>query len=939
MKLLLVLFMGLFLCTIVDARDSKQGEGNIDSSPEEWRLPVDEIKWVGFSPSDETKSRASAFRGREYHPEISRQLLLLFANEDEDSYIEVRSQRRDKGVILSVESHRRAKIKTLVFKGNKEFTESQLKAAADYKDGVELDKKSIQLIQQRVQAYYNGQSFLASEIKVTYIDNDQTAVFEIAEGKPVLIGNIQISPLVLLENLALRRRYERDMLLLLDIKPGQRVVKEKVLEGIQRLKDWLRDHDFLMAKDPVLETKLMESGKIDLNVRVDYGYRIRFGFRGNTQFSYRELISFVREIKEVSAGTDYLESVKRKIIEAYKEIGLANVQITTLVHEDSAKGIRFVSLVISEGSKIKIRDLKINGINSLSEDEVRDKFASLATRLIQRGFFDESGLNKAGELLAEYLVSNGYLSARLEFSKFEFNQSHTEVSVTLLFNEGVQTMVDDVAISGSKSLSVKDVESALSLERGKPFNIFAFERGLVILKEKYQDLGHLSAQILNEGTESIVKYSRDQSTVKIQLDIDEGPIFRVGVVIVRGNTKTHARVITRELPLKRGDVLTKPLLNEAEDNLRKLNLFSSIVVRTLDAPGEDGEKDILILVEESKPGSIEVAPGYRTDLGLRLALGSTYSNLGGWNRSVSGQLAVNHRLENYHFPELSLSIGFREPYLAGLPLVFTSNLYIYDRQYYSFDANVFRITAGIKKELLKWLTGSFEYSYELVHIYNVHGSQYTSADARTDLIGAVIPGLTVDTRNDHFNPTRGFHSVNRFELATRFLGSDQNVGYYKATSMNSTYLKLWDDWVLALAANFGYERSDLAGNIIPVFKLFRMGGVGTVRGYAEDSIEVEKYKSVYGALAMIDYRAELRVPLSLNFGTVAFVDAGNLFLDRIAGNPGNLRSSVGTGFRYKTPVGPVALDVAYTMQDVPQVGDTIVPTGDRFRVHFAIGSF
>ena len=517
--------------------------------------------------------------------------------------------------------------------------------------------------------------------------------------------------------------------------------------------------------------------------------------------------------------------------------------------------------------------------------------------------------------------------------------------------------------------------SDLGLKEGEPFNIFAFERGLQVLKEKYQDIGNLSAQIVNEASDSIVRYNQDNTGVSLRVEVDEGPAYRVGEIVVRGNKLTHARVVLRELPFISGDLLTGPHLQEAEENLRKLNLFSDVKIRPIDHPSADDIKDILILVDESEPGTFDIVPGIRNDLGARLGFEFGYQNIGGWNRSVNASAVFNRRLQDYYGwnnnnfkrVEYKFSVGFKEPYLAEWPVVFSSSLDFLRRQYKSFDANVRKFTSGIKRELRRFMWGFVEYGYEQIEIYNARAPYDPSKDNRIDFIGSLTPGFIIDTRKDifsrpnSFNPVKGFYSVDRFEVASRAFGSKENVAYYRATSYNSTYFRFFEDWVLALAVNLGWERSnaiqglDVNGNPIgapiPTLKLFRLGGLGSIRGYEEDAIEVETQKVINGSLGLINYRGELRIPIQGNLGTAFFIDAGNLMVDRFSFAPDKLRSSIGTGLRYGTPVGPVLLDIAWRLQNDPGVGDTCVtaqsanardcdqrPT-DRYKIHFAIGVF
>lgn len=901
---------------------------------------ISEVEISGQRISEQVRLKFMSLKGQNFHLHSVHQALLWFHENGGDSLVDFYAMKGHGGVKLLVRIKARKQISKIVFEGNQVVSNTILLNTSELKEGTDYEVDSVRAAIQKISIFYSKQGYLASDIKYSYDPTQGELKFLLSEGEPTLVGSLRISPIDTLENKILRGHYERDIADVFGLKVGDRIQRDRVLDGVQAIKDWLRSHDFLTAKDPVIEYKVTEDGKVQLNIDIQYGPRIRYGFRGNHQFSYRELMLYVGEIKEVSSGNDYLAAVRRRILESYREIGFANAQITTLVKEDPNKGIRYVSLIVNEGKKIRISKLTIEGIFSLQPAESRKVFDSLATRLVQRDYFHEGGLNKAAELFADYLKSKGYLSAKLEFTKFDFNEDRSKVNVTLLYNEGIQTLVKEVKINGAKNFSDEEIYSVLALKIGEPFDIFAFERGLIKLKEKYQDIGNLSAAISNEGTESIVRYNKDNSEVALQLDIDEGPVYRVGDILVRGNKETHARVVTRELPFTTGDILTRPLLNEAEDNLRQLNLFSPVIVKPIDRPGDDGAKDILILVEETVPGTFEIAPGYRNDLGLRLAFGMTYQNIGGWNRSVSTKFTINRRTEKFRFMEYRASFGFREPYLANWPVVYTADLEFLKSQLSGADANVSRITNGVKRDLTKILSGLLEHSYERVEISNVDESKYPKDYNRIDYIGAMTPGLVIDSRNDQFNPSKGVYSLNRFEVASVFFGSSNKVGYYKASTNTSFYVSILDDIVLATAANIGFERSNVGGQRIPITKLYRLGGMGSVRGYSDGEINLDAEKNIFGTLASINYRTEVRLPFTSSFGTAIFYDAGNLLVDRFSLSPAKLRSAVGAGLRYATPVGPVVLDFAWRLQTDKKVGDTEVEGYlDRFKVHFAIGAF
>ena len=104
---------------------------------------------------------------------------------------------------------------------------------------------------------------------------------------------------------------------------------------------------------------------------------------------------------------------------------------------------------------------------------------------------------------------------------------------------------------------------------------------------------------------------------------------------------------------------------------------------------------------------------------------------------------------------------------------------------------------------------------------------------------------------------------------------------------------------------------------LPASERFFAGGDTTVRGFALDRLGTEATLNENGfptgGNAMAVFNLELRTPYVKGVGLVGFVDAGNVFLRASDVNLGELRAAAGFGIRYRSPLGPLRLDVGFKL--------------------------
>jgi outer membrane protein assembly factor BamA len=213
---------------------------------------------------------------------------------------------------------------------------------------------------------------------------------------------------------------------------------------------------------------------------------------------------------------------------------------------------------------------------------------------------------------------------------------------------------------------------------------------------------------------------------------------------------------------------------------------------------------------------------------------------------------------------------------------------------------------------------------------------------RLSTLSAVV---VQDTRDDPLDPTSGYIASMQGDLSARAIGSE--VGFVKGFVQGFLYRRIPPTGRvvfaagarLGLASGFGFQTQGTAGEPdLPASERFYAGGSTTVRGYALDrlgddaTIDADGFPT--GGNALVIFNAELRFPVWHSFGGVLFVDAGNVFAQTGDLDLGRIKGSTGAGLRYRSPIGPIRVDVGVKL-DPRRFSDG--RREGRWEVHISLG--
>jgi translocation and assembly module TamA len=491
--------------------------------------------------------------------------------------------------------------------------------------------------------------------------------------------------------------------------------------------------------------------------------------------------------------------------------------------------------------------------------------------------------------------------------------------VRLAVQPGPQVVVAEVSVriqgpAREDADAMAQIQGVPGLAVGQPFRTGAWESGKREILDTLNRHGYLRAALT--ASEARV----DVPAGKVTLDIvaDSGPRLAFGELEIEGLGRYDRGIVEDLRPFRPGDPYSEATLQEFATRLRISGYFGSVsALPDLLALQEDPDArqvPIQVVVDELARRRVAFGLGYSTDEGPRGQIGFEHRDLLGRALRMESALVVSAKRQRAF-------AHFRTPYDD-------------DNRFYGFGQRVERedieqlvtlrsdsyVGFGKREGDIESFT-SLQYLIERESIpagpfgpserNSLHalvlGKSWTlrRVDSALDPRDGYAVTLQISGARDEVLSDRSFLRLHT--RATRFQPMPAGTAFE-------------GDTVVALLELGAVGASSREG--IPSENLFRAGGVQSIRGYAYQSLGVPRGDAIVGgrylAITSLEYQRRLADAYSL----AAFVDYGNAVdswseFDPVAG--------YGLGLRWRTPIGPVNLDVAY--------GQAI----SRYRVHFSIG--
>lgn len=618
--------------------------------------------------------------------------------------------------------------------------------------------------------------------------------------------------------------------------------------------------------------------------------------------------------------------------------------------EPSEEAMSAVVFVADTGDIAELRSLTFPGATIFSPVELRERLRTRTTSVLSDG--DVEFVRADVDALAEdvrtaYLLA-GHLRVRVGPIRVRWNARRTKADVEMPVDEGRRYEVASVEIVGDLPGDLlAAIREAVPL-RGKPYHPRTTGVATSGARRALFARGHHLATV-----EARADVDDDAARARVEVTVVAGPVLRLRSVHVEGLDRTDASFVQERIGLAPGDVADQSAIDRAVDALYATGVFRSVRITPVvagtavgpaapvvpatatpapgvpraNAPLGELPADLRAAVEELDARSVEYEIGWGSYEQLRGAVRYGDRNLFGAARTFETGVFASTRGGG-------VSARYEDRFLLGRDWVFGANAVAQEREEPSFDSQLARFEVNARKGIAGGLTLRLAYTFQAEEATNVEGRVPGAELAGFLRTAGVSVQVTRDRRDDPLFPTAGSLVEVRIGRNAPELGSELDFTEYGLSC--AAYRALGDDTVIAVGASGStrdVESSDRSGAgraTLPIQERLFLGGESSVRSFGEDELSpVGRRGRAIGGLTAVEAHVELRQRIHGNIYGALFYDVGAVNRDSFAVRA-PFGHAIGTGIRYRSPVGAIRLDVAWNP------GDRFA-ADSRWQVHLSFG--
>ncbi len=655
-------------------------------------------------------------------------------------------------------------------------------------------------------------------------------------------------------------------------------------------------------------------------------------FVGMKEFDKDQLVKSLRDFG-ISEGQPFdkalADRAEQELKRQYLTRSLYGAEVVTTVTPQERNRVN-LSFTITEGAAAKISDIRIVGNKAFSESTLVGLFDLNAGGWLnfytKADRYSRAKLDADLETLRAYYLNRGYLEFNVESTQVAISADKQDITITVNVKEGQPYVVSGVKLEGEYLGKEDDFRTLVQIKPGEPYRAETVTQTTRAMSDRFGTFGYAFAKV-----EARPEIDRTNGTVALAIVAEPARRVYIRRINVSGNTKTRDEVVRREFRQFESSWYDGRKIKLSRDRVDRLGYFSEVNIDTNEVPGTADQVDLTITVKEKQTGNLQIGAGFSSADKLSLSGSIKQENVFG-----SG---------NYLGLELNTSKYSRTLVLSTIDPYFTVDgisryLDIYYRtqrpinsqgEEYKLVSPGASVRFGVP--FSEYDTVFFGVGAEQTRIDGsnlpVNYRNYVNEFGNSSFTLPLTVGWSRDSRDSALVPTTGRLTSLNFDW-----GATGTARYLRGNAKFQQYLALSKRFTFGFNADFGWGRG--IGHPYPIFKNFYGGGLGSVRGFDQNSLGPVDVTGAYiGGNRRFNTNSELYLPIpgtgndrTLRWFT--YLDAGNVWGENESMTLDSLRASAGLGLTWVSPVGPLKISYGTPIRKKPQ---------DRIqRLQFQIGT-
>jgi outer membrane protein insertion porin family len=662
----------------------------------------------------------------------------------------------------------------------------------------------------------------------------------------------------------------------------------------------------------------------------------RIAFEGNNKISEKDLSAEIQLRPRVVYTRTRVQNDVNRILDLYRRHGRFGATVEPKVIQLSENRVDLV-FEINEGEYTGVRSINFVGNHQYSDGKLRGIIQTKESRwyrfLTSDDSYDPDRLTYDRELLRRFYLTEGYADFRVVSAVAELTPDRDGFIITYTLDEGERYRFGKIGVDIKlKDLPPEEVLPLLTVHTGDWYDAEAVEKSISVLTDALGNRGYAFVEVKPNITRN-----REDHTVDITFDVQEGPQVYVERIDIVGNVRTLDKVIRREFQLVEGDAFNTTKMQRSQTRIKNLGFFKKVEVTN--SAGSAPDKTVVTAeVEEQSTGELSLGLGFSTTDGPLIDVNVRERNFLGRGQDLRIGTVVSFRSQQ-------VDLSFTEPYFLDRNIAAGFDLFEIKT---SPTENFF---SGVTPPYQQFsYGGALRTGYQITDSlrqtlkYTARSDDITNIQSNTSLFIALQAGqhttseigqvLLYDHRDDRLDPTGGYFA----SVGNDFAGIGFGVDYVRNKVNAGYYYSVAPNWVLGLSAEAGYifgwngqqvllqDRFFVGGDNL---RGFQSAGIGPRDTTSGDALGGQKYY-----LGSVTLGVPLGLPKELGLSGRVFTDFGTLYhlepttltltpaqsaaaggqTELVAQQSPAIRASVGFGVSWKSPVGPIRLDIAYPLR-------------------------